>query len=408
MNRSTKTTFSLFAALCCAAASAQTETASTQVTSISDVLPTQVAFLYVESVPIQSTTNEVTGFAVAADGHLSFVPGSPFNYAVDPEGANGKYLFGMESNGHTIDSFLMEPNGALQKVDSINTATFNPGANSCSFIGQFKVDHSGKDLYNSILDPACSFQETFPTRLQEFQINNSNGKLSYIGETAENDGGSDDIAFLGNNQFGFAKNDFDFDSNFSCGIERYRRSSNGTLSDLGESALGPNGVLGPFPQNSQDFYCPVMFATDATDHMAAVFFGSGNEPWVIGTYTANANGNLSTTSTYQNMPVINPGSELYSMRMSPSGKLLAVGSANGLEVFHFNGGSPVTGYKKLLANEKVIQVLWDNNDHLFALVSSTSPFGALHEYTVTPTSFTEVAGSPVAVNKPKAMAIQPK
>ncbi len=96
------------------------------------------------------------------------------------------------------------------------------------------------------------------------------------------------------------------------------------------------------------------------------------------------------------------------MRMSPSGKLLAVGSANGLEVFHFNGGAPVTVYKKLLAGDKVIQCLWDNNNHLFALVSNTSPYGQLHEYTITPTSFTEVAGSPVAVSHPKAMAIQPK
>lgn len=404
MNRSTQIAIYLSALICPAAALAQLENAA----PANNPSPAPVAFLYVEDVPIQSTANEVAAFAVAADGQLTFVPGSPFNYAVAPEGVNGKYLFGMESNGHTIDSFLMEGNGALKKVDSLNTATYNPGANSCSFIGEFRVDHSGKDLYNSILDPACTFQQTYPTRLQEFQINNSNGKLSYLGETAENDGGSDDISILGNNEFGYATNDFDFDSNFSCGIERYKRESNGKLSDLGESLLGPNGSLGPFPKNGEDFYCPVMLTADPTDHMAAIFFGSGNEPWVIGTYTANANGSLSTTSTYQNMPVINPGSELYSMRMSPSGKLLAVGSAAGLEVFHFNGGNPVTVYKKILANEKVIQVLWDKNDHLFALVSSTSPFGQLHEYTVTPTSFTEVAGSPVAVNKPKAMAIQPK
>ena len=284
MNCTTKIAIYLLALACPAAALAQTEDASTQESLAQQSSSTPVAFLYVEDVPLGSTANGIAAFAVAANGQLSFVPGSPFNYSVAPEGTNGRYLFGMESNGSTIDSFLMKPNGALQKVDAINSSTFNPGASSCGFIGEFKVDHSGHSLYNSVLDPACTFQETYPTRLQEFRINNSNGKLTYSGETAANDGGSDDTSLLGNNQFAFATNIFSFDSNFSCGIESYRRSNDGTLNDLGESLLGPNGVLGPFPKDSEDFYCPVMLATDPSNHMAAIFFGSGERAmgdWIL-------------------------------------------------------------------------------------------------------------------------------
>ena len=54
------------------------------------------------------------------------------------------------------------------------------------------------------------------------------------------------------------------------------------------------------------------------------------------------------------------------MRMSPSGKLLAIGGS-GLEIFHFNGGNPVTKYKTLLPAFNVAQILWDNNNHMYVI-----------------------------------------
>ena len=53
--------------------------------------------------------------------------------------------------------------------------------------------------------------------------------------------------------------------------------------------------------------------------------------------------------------------------MAPSGKLLAAGGYAGVVLFHFNGGSPLTKYKTLLANDNIGPILWDNNNHLYAL-----------------------------------------
>ncbi len=93
------------------------------------------------------------------------------------------------------------------------------------------------------------------------------------------------------------------------------------------------------------------------------------------------------------------------MRMSPSGKLLAVGGS-GLEIFHFNGGSPVTKYKMLLSTDSIGQILWDNDNHMYALGSDAKGTGKLWIYTVTPTSVTEAPGSPYSITNAGGMFVQ--
>ena len=130
---------------------------------------------------------------------------------------------------------------------------------------------------------------------------------------------------------------------------------------------------GPVP----GYYCPLTMATDPTNHAAMMLYAFDNVdggdgegdfygPVVIATYTADSKGNLNTTSTYKNMAVAETGGG--PMRMSPSGKLLAVGG-RGLEIFHFNGGSPATKYKMLLPTESIGSILWDNDNHMYALGS---------------------------------------
>jgi hypothetical protein len=96
------------------------------------------------------------------------------------------------------------------------------------------------------------------------------------------------------------------------------------------------------------------------------------------------------------------------MRMSPSGKYLAVGAINGLEIFHFNGGTPATKYKVLLAGKTIDEVYWDNNNHLFTLASDSPGAGKLYVYTVTSTSVTEATGSPYSIPNPVSVIVQPK
>jgi hypothetical protein len=108
------------------------------------------------------------------------------------------------------------------------------------------------------------------------------------------------------------------------------------------------------------------------------------------------------------------------MNMSPSGKLLAVASPTGysgsgcncgraswgtagLQVFHFNGGSPITHYTATLTQTPINNVHWDNANHLYALSYST---GKLYVYTITPTSATQTPGSPYTISGPTALAVR--
>jgi outer membrane protein assembly factor BamB len=127
-----------------------------------------------------------------------------------------------------------------------------------------------------------------------------------------------------------------------------------------------------------------------------------NVPTQLATYTVDAHGNLTTASTSSNMPttLIN---NVYDMKMSPSGKLLAVGGVEGLQVFHFNGASPATHYTGLLNNVLITQFFWDNDNHLYAISPSA---GKLFVYTVAPSSVSQAPGSPYNITSPQNVIVQ--
>ncbi len=78
---------------------------------------------------------------------------------------------------------------------------------------------------------------------------------------------------------------------------------------------------------------------------------------------------------------------------------------NGLQVFHFNGSSPITLHTGLLTSKDIEQANWDNQNHLYA-VSQNS--GRLYVFTVTPTSVTQASGSPYAISKAQQLAVRPR
>jgi len=115
------------------------------------------------------------------------------------------------------------------------------------------------------------------------------------------------------------------------------------------------------------------------------------------------NGNIHTNSTYKNMPstlISNP----YDLKMSPSSKLLAIAGQEGLQVFHFNGASPITHYTGLLTPDPITQVFWDNDNHLYAISQDT---GKLFVFTITPTTHQQAPGSPHTVSRPQDIIVQP-
>jgi len=388
------------ATLCAGGAMAQTPDNATDETKI-EAAAAPVAFVYVGN-----TNNTLNGFAVAANGRLTKVPGSPYKYTGFPEAVNGKYLFGREPNGTIVDSFSMESNGALKLAASTNIAVDNP--TSCAANeGALKVDHSGETLYNVSWDACDDLSTTM--RVETFNIDDANGEISYGSESdgysAEDP--SDQIAFLGNNQYGYLT-DYNYlgVDDIACGISWMQRLGTGELVNEGYGNPGPEA---PPIAGTTNYYCPADLATDPTNHVVALLqptnaAGGFTGPVVIGVYTADVNGNLTTTNTSLDMPEAPAGAT--SIRMSPSGKLLAVGG-KGVEIFHVNGANPVKKYKTVLPASKYInQMVWDNNNHLF--VTTLTGSKNLYVYTVTSTSITEAPGSPYTVYFPTTTVVQTK
>jgi hypothetical protein len=365
-----------------------------------------------------ANSNHVYAFSAAANGKLTPVPGSPFNYGLSFIGVNGYYLFGFEGSSTTIASFSMARNGALRKVATTNTANFAPSGCAPTNGSEFRIDHSGLNLYNAAINnmPFCI------SPFQSFRINDSDGKLTFLSDTDSALSGGIEMSILGNNQYAYVPtctnnvspptSTRDPDNNFFAAIAPYQRLSNGEL--VGTNVrqpipAAPNDGADP-TQPSPGFYCPDTGATDSANHMAVLLnaidddLGTSYGPSVIATYTADANGNLSTTSTYRNMAVAETGGGW--MRSSPSGKFLAV-AGRGLELFHFNGGNPLTKYKMLLPNDRISQIFWDNNNHMYAIGKDSAGAGKLWVYTVTPTIVTEAPGSPYSIPNAGNIAVQP-
>ncbi len=378
--------------------------------STSETASKPVAHVYV------GTGTQILAFSAAANGKLTPVPGSPFKYNISLMGANGHYLFGFEPSSVIIDSLSMAANGALKKTATTNTENYWPLGSDCPLTywnGQgLRIDHSGADLYNAAIPEDLFCYSNF----QSFKINDANGKLTYLGETDKIFYGGPQLSILGNNEFAYSPNcAAAFGNSPSPSVTAFQRISSGELVTANAGIAIPAAPMdtsypgGPVP----GYYCPLTMATDPTDHAAMMLYAFDNVdggdgegdfygPVVIATFTADSKGNLKTTSTYKNMAVAETG--VGPMRMSPSGKLLAVGGA-GLEIFHFNGGSPATKYKMLLPTENIGSILWDKDNHMYAL-GSDAKGAKVWVYTVTPTSVTEAPGSPYSIANAGSIYVQ--
>jgi hypothetical protein len=371
----------LIAMLGAVSAIAQTPTDETSEKAAASASP--VAYVYV------ARPTHIDGFAVSSSGKLTAVPGSPFsNIALGHLSVTKKYLFGSGDDGTNIYTFSIAANGSLKQVAVTDPHKYDPV--SCTGVGPIQLDHTGATLYNYAQN--CDGGYAY---YQAFKIE-SNGELQYVGNVQ--DGIPDHLtplSFLGNNQFAyqtFGSGDYTFGM---------KRESSGEL-------VNGNTTTEP-PQTKKDltyYNNGELLATDPTDHVAIPVYEhidpSTDEPAVLATYTADSHGNLTTKSTIDNMP----GIALYyvsSMSISPSGKLLATGQRDdaghaGIQVFHFNGGNPITHFTGLLGKEDAVQFGWDSENHLYALSSDK-----LYVYTATTSSVKEASGSPYSI--PEAVSV---
>jgi hypothetical protein len=362
---------------------------STQTSSI-EATPEAAAAASVAHVYVQ-TTKGVNLYDAAANGKLTLVNGSPFQTVGEMIGSNGKYFITLGTN--LVRTYAIEPDGAIGKqVSEIDTRNYN-GGECGKEEGGFDIgtrgavlDHTGQNLY-VVLDSEGNGAGDECAAYQTFSISKV-GELAYDNAAILYDNNalrSTLPTITANEKFAYAAN---ADDGCNIWLTTFSRGSDGSLkyANLNESIVTPAIVV-----------------ADPTNHLAMEVETTSNgcilNPPQLQSFSVDAEGHVSSTNTAEDMP--HPRIYPTTMNMSPSGKLLAVGgwvdfndlTTAGLEVFRFNGAEPITPYGSVLTRNRIYQIHWDNNNHLYGLGSSE-----LYVYTITPTSITQVPGSPFSMN----------
>lgn len=354
---------------------------------------TAPSYVYVSNTPANSSNNYINGYTVAPDGSLTIIDGTPY-YAEETDITVAQNtLYGIDKNVPSIDAFSIGADGAVTYLTSTDYAQYNP--DDCGGAGWLFPDRSATDIYAMEFDGDCANNtyESFATE--------QSGSLANLGVVNGGAGSFNGVylpaAFLGNNQYAYEA------TNNSCmyeGISVFERTSSGLLTSANATTTLPEA-----PDGYRVYY-PTMLATDPTNHVAIALWpvnppGCSTAAQQIGVFTADANGNLTTTDTSATMPSTLVGS-VDDLKISPAGDLLAVAGNAGLQVFHFNGASSVTAYTNLLTADPISETFWDRNGHLFALSQSANK---LHVFNVNASAATEAPGSPYVINAPIHLAV---
>jgi len=351
------------------------------------------AYIYVLSNP-SGRKVEINAYRATSGGRLSLVTGSPFPTEMAYGASiavNETYLFA--TSGVEIFSYYITNDGTLQQANRVDAQKFN--LDNCGGPQALFLDRTGSSLYDLDYYSDCA-----NNAYQFFSFESSTGELSYLGVTSTSTPIFEvPLSFIGNNEYAYGASCYHWNQE----IFGFRRSSDGNLSDLNITPAMPASQPG-------QMYCPTLTAADTTNHVAVPMQTLNNSTLQpvgygqIATYTANSAGELTTASTFANMPKVGVGT-VTDISMSPSGKLLAVAGTGGLQVFHFNGADPATAFGGLLSSVEVDQVAWDQRNHLYAISQSA---GALFVFTITPTSRTRSPGSPYAIDNPSHIAVLPR
>jgi hypothetical protein len=341
-----------------------------------------VAYVYVAS------ATQISGYSATATGQLTPIPELPIAASVTHLSTTGKTLFGPGADNENMYSFNIGPAGVLVPGPVTYVQQYN--TNGCpGKLGPTQIDYAGQYLYSLVLDGDCAgdtVTHVYPI-LSGGRLGEGIGWYTQI----EYAGPPNPIRILGTNKFGFF-----------TGCAHYGNEFTPTtlIWELGTGDFAgwliPDGQYNdaPEPSDPEDFYCPAMLAGDPSNHLAYAFrkyYPSISElstPYFLASYTVDAQANFSTESNYTNMPAANIGT-LSAISISPSGNLLAVAGSYGFELFHFNGGSPITKITSLVASDPVAQVAWDKAGHLYVLTT-----GSLYVYTATTTGVEPAPGSP--------------
>lgn len=351
-----------------------------------------VAYVYVANSAGGNAT-EISAFAADDMGRLRPVPGSPFMETAGYMVVNGKYL--MAVSGSNINAYRIADDGSLTFAVSTDYQRVQP---DCGFANQLVFDHAGQSLYATEYDVDCS-----NNGVTDWAVDDATGGLNYLGLTNTGNWNTNSAYFTGDDKYAYTAYN---DSCMYYSMNGFVRVENGMLNEFAPK------ISSPTPRSGFRAYIPYLGAVDPTNHVAFAEYpanppGCASDPVQLATYTVGSGGSLTTTSTWANMPTSDISS-IYDMKLSPSGKLLALAGQEGLQVFHFNGAAPITHYSGLLTTDPINEMFWDKDNHLYAITGVfNGKVNRLHVFTVTPTEYREAPGSPYTINGPQYIIVQP-
>lgn len=354
------------------------------------------AYVYVQ---VGGPAGAVYGYSASPGGLLTPISGSPFKPGTQIVGATKSTFFTL---GKTlIHSFGVASNGAIESQKS-QIGYLNYSGSACgggtAGIGSAELDHSGQYVYTLLQnggDGSCAAYQTFKV--------NSDGSFTFEGDseksmTTSTSDGVSVPSILGSETFGYAN---EWVGHYSD-LVGFRRESTGTLQVMQFNETDPT--------LSGSNYLPANPDADPTGNYVVVQLypnngGGDSNPPQIASYTVDSSGNLSTTNTTSNMPtaqLVGPGSTF-----SPDGTMLALysseGGGDGIEIYNFNGASPLTLNTRLLNGTPIDQVAWDSAHHLYAFSRAEGKLWVFNVSTGTTSSATMTAL--VSVASPFSMVV---
>jgi hypothetical protein len=366
---------------------------------------TNVARVYVQ------TAKGVNVYTVSSAGNLALVSGSPFTSTIGLMiGTAGSHFITVGTT--YLHSYAIKSTGGIgAQVAQINTALYSGAECGATFGGT--IDRTGTEAYIQLAgtgqnDVACD-------ALQSYKINSTTGAFAFGGVAlfggTYNEALGGPLVVAGNNGHAYAFAE-EYCANFFVPFYRDRF---GTMNDATETII----TLPPPPPGEGQAYHPLAMASDnqnlPTSHMAVALQYVDDPPCysslppALASYAVDYYGNLSYDGAMLK-PAINPAS----MAINPQGNLLAVSAASsdpilaiygpGLQIFHFNGGKPITGYSNILTKDPISSIAWDKSYHLYATSHATNK---LYVFTITSTSITPVAGSPFTLSGPSTLVVRP-
>jgi hypothetical protein len=329
------------------------------------------AYVYVQ---IQGSAGAVYGFSASSTGQLTAISGAPWKPAGLIIGSNTSQFFTLGKD--QIHSYAMASDGAIGS--EISEISFYEWAGAgCGVDGGYaesELNPAGNSMY-------VLLQNGGDNHCAAYQVYNisSEGVFSFGGDWDQSISGGESAdlpSIQGSGTFGYA----DLIDGHSS-------------SQIGFGGAGtPQGGMQfteTNPTLSGGSYMPYRpDASPTRSFLVMQLFPNESEPPQLGVYTVGAHGSIWTTNTSSNMPT-SPFNNI-STTFSPSGEIFAAyadnGSGpggNGIQLYKFNGGSPLIPYKTLLNGTPIDQVLWDNSNHLYAISKSENK---LYVFTVTTTS----------------------